>query len=260
MELSGQVAVVTGGGNGIGAALARRLTAEGARVAVADIDVKASSRVAAEIGGIAVETDVSREEEVIRLIEVTEANLGPIQLFCANAGIAFAGDEQSTDEDWDRMWRINFMSHVYAARHMVPRWQEAGGGYLLITASAAGLLTNLGAAQYAVTKHAAVAFAEWLSITHAEHGIKVSCLCPQGVDTKMLEDSGPITSLLKAEAVTSEFVADEVVKAIREEQFLILPHPEVATYERNRANDRERWLAGMRRLYQKVFKPTTMGE
>ncbi|HKX75360.1 MAG TPA: SDR family oxidoreductase [Acidimicrobiia bacterium] len=260
MDLQGRVVVVTGGGNGIGAAMARRLAAEGARVAIGDLALKQAGRVAAEVGGVAVETDVAREDDVVRLIEVSEAQLGPIDLFCANAGIAFAGDEQTPDADWERMWRVNFLSHVYAARHLVPRWQTRGGGYLLVTASAAGLLTNLGAAQYTVTKHAAVAWAEWLSITYAQHGIKVSCLCPQGVDTAMLEQAGLMGEVLRATALSPEQVAAAVVEGLKAERFLILPHPEVAEYLLNKASDHERWLEGMRRLNNKVFGTATMEE
>jgi len=261
MELSQKVVVVTGGGNGIGAALARRLASEGAAaVVVADLDIRAAGRVAAEIGGLAIETDVGSESDVIRLIEATKDHYGPIDLFCANAGIAFAGSEQSPDEDWDRMWRVNFLSHVYAARHLLPSWQARGSGYFLATASAAGLLTNIGAAQYTVTKHAVVAFAEWLAITYGDAGIKVSCLCPQGVTTRMLAESGPVANLLRTSALTPEQVATVVVDGLGRESFLILPHPEVGEYLGNKVADPDRWLAGMRRLQQKVYEATTMEE
>ena len=261
MELSQKVVVVTGGGNGIGAALARRLASEGAAaVVVADLDIRAAGRVAAEIGGLAIETDVGSESDVIRLIEATKDHYGPIDLFCANAGIAFAGSEQSPDEDWDRMWRVNFLSHVYAARHLLPSWQARGSGYFLATASAAGLLTNIGAAQYTVTKHAVVAFAEWLAITYGDAGIKVSCLCPQGVKTRMLAESGPVANLLCTSALTPEQVATVVVDGLGRESFLILPHPEVGEYLGNKVADPDRWLAGMRRLQQKVYEATTMEE
>lgn len=156
------------------------------------------------------------------------------------------------------MWRVNFLSHVYAARHLIPAWQARESGYFLATASAAGLLTNIGAAQYTVTKHAVVAFAEWLSITYGDQGIKVSCLCPQGVETRMLEESGPVADLLRESALTVGQVAEVVVEGLRQESFLILPHPEVAEYLRNKTLDHDRWLAGMRRLQQKVQKATTM--
>jgi NAD(P)-dependent dehydrogenase (short-subunit alcohol dehydrogenase family) len=253
--------VVTGGGNGIGAALARRFATEGAAaVVVADLDTRAAGRVAAEVGGLAIETDVSLEADVARLIRTTADRFGPPDLFCANAGIAFAGSEQSPDDDWDRMWRVNFLSHVYAARHLLPAWQARGSGYFLATASAAGLLTNIGAAQYTVTKHAVVAFAEWLAITYGDAGIKVSCLCPQGVETRMLAESGPVANLLRATALTPEQVASVVVDGLAQESFLILPHPEVGEYLANKVADPDRWLAGMRRLQQKIHEATKMEE
>jgi NAD(P)-dependent dehydrogenase (short-subunit alcohol dehydrogenase family) len=261
MKVSGKVVVVTGGGNGIGAALARRFATEGAAaVVVADLDTRAAGRVAAEVGGLAIETDVSLEADVARLIRTTADRFGPPDLFCANAGIAFAGSEQSPDDDWDRMWRVNFLSHVYAARHLLPAWQARGSGYFLATASAAGLLTNIGAAQYTVTKHAVVAFAEWLAITYGDAGIKVSCLCPQGVETRMLAESGPVANLLRATALTPEQVASVVVDGLAQESFLILPHPEVGEYLANKVADPDRWLAGMRRLQQKIHEATKMEE
>jgi NAD(P)-dependent dehydrogenase (short-subunit alcohol dehydrogenase family) len=261
MKVSGKVVVVTGGGNGIGAALARRFATEGAAaVVVADLDTRAAGRVAAEVGGLAIETDVSLEADVARLIRTTADRFGPPDLFCANAGIAFAGSEQSPDHDWDRMWRVNFLSHVYAARHLLPAWQARGSGYFLATASAAGLLTNIGAAQYTVTKHAVVAFAEWLAITYGDAGIKVSCLCPQGVETRMLAESGPVANLLRATALTPEQVASVVVDGLAQESFLILPHPEVGEYLANKVADPDRWLAGMRRLQQKIHEATKMEE
>jgi NAD(P)-dependent dehydrogenase (short-subunit alcohol dehydrogenase family) len=254
VHLKDKVVVITGGGGGIGAALARRFTAEGTKaVVVADVDIKAAGRVAAEVGGLAVETDVSSESDHVRLIQITEDRFGPIDLFCANAGIAFGGDEQTPDEDWERMWRINFMAHVYAARHLIPRWRERGGGYFLSTASAAGLLTNIGALQYSVTKHAAVALAEWLAITHADAGIKVSCLCPQGVLTAMLEGETQLQALLKPNALTPEQVADAVVQGLDDERFLVLPHPEVARYVQHKAGDYDHWLAEMGKLQRRVL-------
>jgi NAD(P)-dependent dehydrogenase (short-subunit alcohol dehydrogenase family) len=248
MDLAGRVAVVTGGASGIGAALARAFAKQGAQVGVADLNQSGVNAVAAEVGGAAFVADISIEADNERLIEEAETTLGPIDLFCANAGIAFAGSEQSPDEDWERMWRVNFLSHVYAARHLIPRWQERGGGYLLVTASAAGLLSNLGAAQYSVTKHAAVAFAEWLSITYGDEGIRVSCLCPQGVLTPILDSASEVSEFLRATAITPDEVAADVVDGIAAERFLILPHPEVAQFEQRRAGDRDRWLEGMRQL------------
>jgi len=249
MEVAGKVVVVTGGASGIGAGLARRFAEEGAKaIVVADLSLAGAEAVASDFGGLAVRTDVSVEQDNVELIELTEQRLGPIDLFCANAGIAFQGSEQDPDESWDRMWRVNVMAHVYAARHLVPRWRKRGRGYLLVTASAAGLLTNIGAAQYSVTKHAAVALAEWLSITYADSGLKISCLCPQGVDTAMIAASGALADLLRPGALTPAQVADHVVEGIREERFLILPHLEVAGYLQNKTLDNERWLEGMRRL------------
>jgi NAD(P)-dependent dehydrogenase (short-subunit alcohol dehydrogenase family) len=249
MELAGKVVVVTGGGSGIGAGMARRFAEEGAKaVVIADLNLAGAEAVATEVGGLAVCTDVSVEQDNVELIELTEQRFGPVDLFCANAGIAFQGSEQDSDEAWDRMWRVNFMAHVYAARQLVPRWRNRGVGYLLVTASAAGLLTNIGAAQYSVTKHAAVALAEWLSITYADSGIKISCLCPQGVDTPMIADTGPLADLLRQGALNPARVADHVVEGIRQERFLILPHPEVARYLQNKTLDNERWLEGMRGL------------
>lgn len=249
MEVGGKVVVVTGGGSGIGAGLAARFAAEGAKaVVVADLNLEAAETVAAEIGGLAIRCDVSLEQDNLDLIAVTEERFGQLDLFCANAGIAFPGSEQDSDTEWERMWGVNFMAQVYAARHLVPRWRRRGGGYLLVTASAAGLLTNLGAAQYSVTKHAAVALAEWLSITYADSGIKVSCLCPQGVATPMIDAAGPMGDLLRPGALAPAEVAENVIQALRTEQFLVLPHPEVAGYMRNKAIDNERWLEGMRRL------------
>jgi NAD(P)-dependent dehydrogenase (short-subunit alcohol dehydrogenase family) len=248
MDIAGKVAVVTGAGSGIGAALTRLFTGSGARVMAVDIDLGRVAAIASESGAYPFGADVSREEDNVRLIDEAENRLGPIDLFCANAGIAYEGSEQSSDEEWERMWRVNFLSHVYAARHLVPRWQDRGAGYFLATASAAGLLTNIGAAQYSVTKHAAVAFAEWLSITYGDEGIKVSCLCPQGVLTPILEKEGETSDYLRATAITPEAVAESVLAGLHDERFLILPHPEVAQYEQRRTEDRDGWLEAMRRL------------
>jgi len=261
MDIDGKVTVVTGGGGGIGAGLCRAFAARGAAaVAVADIDESAAQAVAADVEAagvraIAMRVDVGAEADVRALVEQTERDLGPIELFCANAGIMVAGGIDVADDDWDRIWRVNVKSHIYAARAVVPRMLERGGGYLLHTASAAGLLSQLGAAPYTVTKHAVVALAEWLSITYGDRGIKVSCLCPQAVETAM---SGPLSQLAKGRPIGAgtaasdgllqpEDVAEVVLAALREERFLVLPHPQVATYEQRRAGDRDRWLRGMRR-------------
>lgn len=254
MELKGKVAVVTGAATGIGRALCRRFAAEGARVVVADIDGPGAERVAAEIGGLAVTVDVADESQLQALAARAVVEFGPIDLFCSNAGIGVDGGEEVADAEWQRIWSINVMAHVYAARAVLPAMLERGEGYLLQTASAAGLLTQIGSAPYAVTKHAALSFAEWLAVTYGDRGIKVSALCPQGVRTNMLARAEAGSGgFLMAGAVEPEFVAEEVVKGIRAEQFLILPHPEVAEYFRRKANDYDRWLRGMRKLQASVM-------
>jgi NAD(P)-dependent dehydrogenase (short-subunit alcohol dehydrogenase family) len=253
MELADKVVVVTGGASGLGRALAQRFAAEGARgVVVSDRDGDGAATVAAGIGeprSMAVTTDVSVEADVVQLVRRTEDRYGPIDLFCSNAGIATGGGIEATNEQWQQIWDVNLMAHVYAARAVLPGMLARGEGYLLHTASAAGLLTQIGSAPYAVTKHAAVAFAEWLSITHGDEGIKVSCLCPQGVRTNMLGNGG---ALLGPTAIEPEQVADAVVDGLRTEQFLILPHPEVREYFRRKGDDYDRWLGGMRRLQARV--------
>jgi NAD(P)-dependent dehydrogenase (short-subunit alcohol dehydrogenase family) len=253
MDLKGKVVVVTGGGNGIGLALCRRFAAEGADgLVVADID-SGAERVARELGGRAVIGDVSVEADVARIVADAVGAFGRIDLFCSNAGIFTAGASDTTDAEWERIWRINVMAHVYAARSVVPAMLARGGGYLLQTASAAGLLTQIGSAPYAVTKHAAVAFAEWLAITYGDRGLKVSCVCPQGVRTRMLDDaSGPARRFVAETAVEPALVAESVVEGLRAERFLILPHPEVAEYFRRKADDYDRWIRGMQRLQRRM--------
>ncbi len=256
MKLAGSVAVVTGGASGIGRALCRRFAAEGASVVVADLDGAGAVSVAAEIGGRAVATDVSVEADVVHLVDETLAAHGRVDLFCSNAGILWgarpddpeaAVGVEATDEAWERLWQVNLMAHVYGARAVLPSMLERGEGYLLATASAAGLLTVLGNAPYAVTKHAAVALAEWLAITYGAAGIKVSCLCPEGVRTSMLDDA-PDSFKETVATLEPEEVAEAVVEGLAAERFLILPHPRVADYFRRKADDYDRWLAGMRRL------------
>jgi NAD(P)-dependent dehydrogenase (short-subunit alcohol dehydrogenase family) len=224
-------------------------------VAVADIDAPGAALVAKEIGGMAVGADVSVEADVIGLADAVLVAHGRIDVFCSNAGIIWGTKPEdpeaiigadASDEAWERIWRVNFMAHVYAARAVLPHMLAQGGGYLLATASAAGLLTSIGNAPYAVTKHAVVALAEWLAITYGDRGIKVSVLCPEGVRTDMLASVGD--SMLTQGAVDPEDVADAVVEGLREERFLILPHPRVADYFRRKAEDYDRWLRGMRRL------------
>lgn len=255
MELKDKVVVVTGGANGIGAALCRRFAQEGARVVVADLDIANAQQIAAEIGGSASQTDVSKESDIIDLVQKTNAAYGPIDLFCSNAGIGGPrGGIEALNTEWQQIWEINVMAHVYAARAVLPQMLERGQGYLLNTASAAGLLSQIGAAPYAVTKHAAVAFAEWLAITYGDRGIKVSCLCPQGVRTRMLEggEFHGITNFLRESALDPAVVAETVVQGLAAEQFLILPHPEVAEYIKRKAGDYDRWLRGMRKLQANV--------
>jgi NAD(P)-dependent dehydrogenase (short-subunit alcohol dehydrogenase family) len=251
MELRDRVAVVTGGGNGIGAALCRRFADEGAHVVVVDFDGVAAAAVAEEIGGLAVRADVGVEPDVVAAVKATEDAHGRIDLFCSNAGIGGGGSIDEPDEAWQRIWQVNLMAHVYAARAVLPAMLDRGDGYLLHTASAAGLLTNIGNAPYSVTKHAVVALAEWLAITYGDRGIKVSCLCPQGVRTNMLMGAiGDVAgdAVAAQGIIEPEDAAAAVVDAIAAERFLVLPHPEVLDYFQRKASDYDRWLAGMRRL------------
>ena len=260
MELEGAVAVVTGAASGIGRALARALAVEAGAVVVAtDIDAAGAEATLDEISaaapvGFAAGIDVTDESAVEALIDRIERDLGPLELWCGNAGISCSGGVERPDTEWDRVWDVNVKAHVIACRHLVPRWTQRGSGHLLVTASAAGLLTSLGTASYAVTKHAAVALAEWVSITHGDAGVRVSCLCPQGVRTPMTETEGAlgVDQVQALGMLEPEEVAAVTVAALRDDQFLILPHPEVATYERRRAADRQRWLAGMRRMQQRL--------
>ena len=253
MDVRGKVVVVTGAGSGIGRALGVRFAAEGAKtVVISDRNESLAKSVAKEISGIAFKTDVGVEAEVQTLVQEVTRTAGPIDLFCSNAGIILNGGPETPDSEWQRIWNVNVMSHVYCARAVLPGMLERGQGYLLQTASAAGLLTQLGSAPYSVTKHAAVGFAEWLAVTYAAKGIKVSCLCPQGVRTDMLNQSNSgIAEYLRPSALDPEEVAESVVQGLATEQFLILPHPEVADYFRHKADDYERWLRGMRKLQVK---------
>ncbi len=253
MNLKQKIAVVTGGARGIGRALCRRFAAEGAAaVVVADRDLDQAAEVAGEISGLALRCDVGVEAEVQSIVRRTMEAYGRIDLFCSNAGIAVKGGADASDDDWDRSWRVNFLSHVYAARAVLPKMLEQGSGYLLQTASAAGLLTEMGSAPYSVTKHGAVAFAEWLSIHYRERGIGVSCLCPMGVETDMLLADDPHVAYLRLSSVTPEDVAEKVIQGLAAEQFLILPHAEVLDFFRYKADNYDRWLNGMRRLNRKI--------
>src|SRR4051794_16260637 len=255
MELSDRNVVITGAGSGIGAALARRFATEAPRALVlADLNLEGVQAVADEVGGVAVQTDVGRPDEVNALVERAREVGGAVDVFFSNAGIPGpdGGPPEAPDEEWDRAWRINVMAHVWAARALLPEMRERGDGYLLSTASAAGILTQVGAIVYSVTKHAAVGVAEWLNINYAHEGIKVSCLCPLGVRTPMLEmaleDSLGAAALMQDELLEPEEVAEAVVDGIRAERFLIFPHPQLSKYMAFKASDNERWLAGMRRM------------
>lgn len=255
MEVRDKIVVVTGGANGIGRAVCERFAAEGAgHVVVADLDGAGAATVADAIGGSSRRVDVGVERDIAALIEETESGVGSIDLFCSNAGIALGEQLDEPDEVWDTIWRVNTMAHVWAARHLVPRMVRRGGGYLLNTASAAGLLTQIGSVTYAVTKHAAVALAEWIAITHGGQGIKVSVLCPQAVRTAMTAD-GPGVAAVDG-MIEPEQAADAVIEALREERFLVLPHPEVADYIRRKTSDYDRWLHGMRRLQEQYLQET----
>jgi NAD(P)-dependent dehydrogenase (short-subunit alcohol dehydrogenase family) len=258
VELRGKVALVTGAGHGIGRALGQRFAAEGAAgVGVVDLDGAAAEAVAAGIGAtaIGIGCDVSDEAAVRDAVAATEARFGPLDLLVCNAGIGSMQGIEAPDAEWQRVWDVNVMAHVRAARVVVPAMVERGGGYVLTTASAAGLLAQIGDAPYSVTKHAAVAFAEWLSITYGDAGIRVSCLCPQGVNTDLLKQAatGESGAVVMAQGtIEPEDVADAVIAALAEERFLVLPHPEVHDYEQRRAADRDRWLGGMRKLQRAV--------
>ena len=254
MTIKDKIVVVTGASSGIGRALAQRFTQEGARrVVIADIDGAGLDRVAQDTGALAIRTDVSQEAQIQHLIHHTESTVGPIDLYCSNAGIGLDGGEEVPDSGWQRIWNINVMSHIWASRALVPLMLARKQGYFLPTVSAAGLLTQIGSAPYAVTKHAALSFAEWLSVTYGDQGLKVSALCPQGVKTAMLLTPEPHSGTFLLEgAIEPEVVAEAVVRGLESEQFLILPHPEVADYVNRKANDRDRWIRGMRRLQAKI--------
>ncbi|GAC1613916.1 MAG: SDR family oxidoreductase [Candidatus Dormibacteraceae bacterium] len=263
VQLKDKVVVVTGGGGGIGSALGRRFAAEGARaVVLVDRDGERAAAVAAEIGADArgIECDVAADNAVRAMIDDVEAHEGPIDLYCANAGIGSGTTDQSPDAEWNEVWRVNVMSTVVAARHLVPRWVERGGGYLLVTASAAGLLTSLGDGAYSATKHAAVGLAEWIWITYGDQGVKVSCLCPQGVRTNMVfgpraEGHIGIEQVKRLGVIEPDEVAASVVEGLGDERFLILPHPQALDYFRAKAQDYGRWLGGMRKYRRSLLQP-----
>ncbi|MEY2399136.1 MAG: hypothetical protein QOJ00_2310 [Actinomycetota bacterium] len=273
MELKDKVAVVTGAATGIGRGLAVAFANEGARaVVVADINGERAQHTADAINAngataLAVTTDVSNQDSVHALVKATEDAFGPVDLFCANAGVLVLGGIHTPDDEWRRAFDINVMSHVYAARAVLPSMVGRGEGYLLHTASAAGLLTQIGAAPYSMSKHAAVSIAEWISITYGDTGVKVSCLCPQAVRTEIAaflgvaaqpdgSTDGDVSHASNDGVLEPEDVARVVIEGLRDERFLILPHPEVEEYERRRAGDRERWLRGMRKQQRFIGSPT----
>jgi NAD(P)-dependent dehydrogenase (short-subunit alcohol dehydrogenase family) len=250
MELKGKVAVVTGAASGIGRAAALRFASEGAAgLVLADLNMAALEPVAEEAKGMAVACDVSREPDIRRLVLQAEERYGRIDVYFSNAGIIQRGGLQASDAEWDRNWRIHVMAHVWAARAVVDKMVARGGGYFLITASAAGLLNIVESATYGVTKHGAVAFAEWLAIAYGRRGLRVSCLCPQAVITGMYKGDGGSAGV--DGALSAEQVAGEIVKVMGEERFLVLPHPTVLNYMRNKTADYDRWLGGMQKLYAK---------
>lgn len=269
MNVEQRVAIVTGGGGGIGSALVARLAREGARVVVADLDADSARAVSESVNAdhpgstVSSGADVSDTDQIQRLIDLAESTLGPVDLYFANAGIAGAPGLDASEQDWDLSIDVNLRSHIRAARLLLPQWIQRGEGYFVSTASAAGLLTQIGSATYAVTKHAAVGFAEWLSVTYGERGVRVSCLCPMGVNTPMLsagKDSADALGRAATQAVTSAGdvlepaeVADAVLAAITDERFLILPHAEVLDMYRQKGADYDRWLRGMRRYQSSLL-------
>lgn len=257
MKIADKVVVVTGGAMGIGKGLAERFREEGAKgIAVADVDGALAGEVAKSVGGIAFQCDVAKEADVVRLIDETERQLGPIDLFCSNAGIGNFRSEpgnaaSSSNDDWARGWAVNVMSHVYAARALVPRMAARKRGYFLNTVSAAGLLNQIGSAVYGTTKHAAIGFAENLALSHRDDGIRVSVLCPQAVDTPLLRSVGHGSQNVDG-VLTVEQVADCVVEGLEKESFLILPHPQVLAYMRKKTDDYDRWIGGMAKLQRQL--------
>lgn len=256
MDIKNKIIVVTGAGSGIGRALVKKFMALDAKAVVAvDINVENAQATADAYNCIAMSADVAVEKDVIAVIEETERTVGPIDLFCSNAGVMAGENEQSSNDEWQFSWDVNVMSHVYAARHLVPRMVARGGGHFLNTASAAGLLNQIGGAAYGVSKHAAVGFAEWLAITYGHQGIKVSLLCPQAVRTAMTVSSDH--EGIKAAATDGmkepDELADVVVEHLKRDAFLILTHEEVKTYMQRKAADYDRWIGGMNRLLQKLI-------
>jgi NAD(P)-dependent dehydrogenase (short-subunit alcohol dehydrogenase family) len=259
LDLTGHGVVVTGAGRGIGAAYAKAFVAAGATVVVNDLDPATATATADALGAVAIPGDASSEAGVAALVDAARTELGRIDVFCANAGVARGGTEAVDEKAWEVSWNVNVMAHVRAAKLLVPDWLERGGGTFVTTASAAGLLSIPGAAPYAVTKHAAVAFAEWLSMTYGAKGVRVHAVCPQGVRTDMLWNSGSAgRALMEPGAVEPDDVARDLLAAMEDGRFLVLPHPEVAEMYAGRAADPDRWLAGMRKMAA-ALPAVTMG-
>ncbi|MFN9220437.1 MAG: SDR family oxidoreductase [Planctomyces sp.] len=257
MDIRGRVVVVTGAGRGIGAAMCRQFAAAGAElVVVSDRDEEAAMSVASGLGtaGWAVRCDVAVESEVQGLVTQVLERVGRIDIFCSNAGITVKGGVEATNAEWQRMWDVNVMSRIYAARAVVPGMLQQGRGYFVQTASAAGLLTEIGSASYSVTKHADLALAEWLSVCYGREGIRVSCVCPLGVETDMLDGDDPVHRYLHLHSITADAAAAEILRGIESETFLILPHPEVLEFYRLKGENYDRWLRGMQRLRQKLVR------
>lgn len=252
MELAERIVVVTGAASGIGYALAERLQQSGSKVLGADINQEGLEKAAKKIGISTHLVDVTSEQSIINLIEYTQSQLGPIDLFCSNAGIGTKGGPEVDNDQWQKIWEVNLMSHVWAARHLLPQMLERGHGYFMNTASAAGLLSQIGSAPYAVTKHAAVAFAEWMAITYGARGIKVSVLCPQAVRTAMTADNQDGVASIDG-MIEPEKVADCCLSALQNEEFLILPHPEVKEYIQRKGSDYARWIQGMQKLQERYM-------
>lgn len=257
MDIRGRVVVVTGAGRGIGAAMCRQFAAAGAElVVVSDRDEEAAMSVASGLGtaGWAVRCDVAVESEVQGLVTQVLERVGRIDIFCSNAGITVKGGVEATNAEWQRMWDVNVMSRIYAAQAVVPGMLQQGRGYFVQTASAAGLLTEIGSASYSVTKHADLALAEWLSVCYGREGIRVSCVCPLGVETDMLDGDDPVHRYLHLHSITADAAAAEILRGIELETFLILPHPEVLEFYRLKGENYDRWLRGMQRLRQKLVR------